>query len=213
MNHSLNTRERELAKAANQFKKRAQQLMQAGKLDPAHQTVSDACDRLLEQVYTHAENRTLILLQYENLKKTVQDNARCPKCGSSTHLKLRGTDANEKGWKMNRYRCRRCHLEFTWNRPNNPWDMLRFFEDLIGQLDRLTTAAPEGAANPEETAQMKAHLQASLAQLKPVVESADQNLRDIRQKDEEMAQLLHEFKNYLLIEKIKLDTWENQAKG
>ncbi len=50
----------------------------------------------------------------------------------------------------------------------------------------------------------------NLQKLKPVVEDADENLRDIRQKDQEMARMLHEFKNYLLIETIRLDTWESK---
>lgn len=210
MNQQLNPRERELVKAATQFKKRAQNLIRAGKLEEEHRKVLEACDKLLEQVYSHAENRAIILQQYENVKKTVQDNAKCPKCHSNAYLKLRGTDPNEKGWQMNRYRCRRCNLEFTWNRPNNPWDMMKFFESLIEQVD--ATAQSEGIdpETLEQTQQMKAHVMQSLEQLRPVVEGAEQNMRDIRQKDEEMAQMLHEFKNFLLIELIKLDKWENQ---
>jgi hypothetical protein len=210
MNQHLNTRERELVKAALQFKKRAQNLMKAGKLEEAHQTVFDSCDRLMEQVYTHAQNRTLILQQHEELKKTVKDNARCPTCKSGAYLKLKGVDTSEKGWKMNRYRCRRCHIEFTWNRPNNPWDMLHFFEDLLSQLQASVEHEEADTPTRAQAEEMQLHIQQSLAVLRPVVEGADQNLRDIQQKDEEMAQMLHEFKNFLLIEKIKLDKWENQ---
>lgn len=210
MNQQLNNRERELVKAANQFKKRAQRLIETGKLDEAHRTVAEACDRLLEQVYAHADNRALILQQHEHLKKTVHDNAKCPKCQSGAMLKFKSTDTNEKGWKMNRYRCRRCNLEFTWNRPNNPWDMLRFFEDLLSQLEVRTQSEAVDPETRTQTQEMKTHIEQSLANLRPVVEGADQNLRDIREKDREMEQMLHEFKNYLLIEMIKLDTWENQ---
>lgn len=209
MNPHLNTRERELVRAATQFKKRAQNLIKAGKLEPEHQVVSESCDRLLEQVYAHAENRAVILQQYEHLKQTVKDHARCPNCQGQSNLKLKGVATSEKGWKMNRYRCRKCNIEFTWNRPNNPWDLLQFFEELLAQLE---SSLGNEAVDPETRNQalaMQEHLVHSLDQLRPVVASVDQNLKDIRQKDEEMAQMLHTFKNYLLIEKIKLDKWEN----
>ena len=209
MNQHLNTRERELVRAATQFKKRAQNLIKAGKLEEEHQIVLASCDRLLEQVYSHAENRAVILQQHENLKKTVTDNARCPNCRSNANLKLKSVDTSEKGWKMNRYRCRKCNLDFTWNRPNNPWDMLQFFEDLLAQLDTSIGNAAIDTESREQVLAMKEQITESLSILRPVVESADQNLMAIRQKDDEMARMLHEFKNYLLIEKIKLDKWDN----
>jgi hypothetical protein len=211
MNPHLNTRERELVRAATQFKKRAQNLIKAGKLEAEHQVVLDSCDRLLEQVYAHAENRAVILLQYEHLKQTVKDNARCPNCHGHAHLKPKGVETSEKGWKMNRYRCRKCNIEFTWNRPNNPWDMLQFFEELLAQLEVSISNEAVDAETRDQARAMKEHIVHRLDQLRPVVESVDQNLKDIRQKDEEMAQMLHTFKNYLLIEKIKLDKWENQC--
>ena len=210
MNQHLNTRERELVRAATQFKKRAQNLIKAGKLEEEHQVVLQSCERLLEQVYSHAENRAVILQQHENLKKTVTDNARCPHCRSNANLKFKSVDTSEKGWKMNRYRCRKCNLDFTWNRPNNPWDMLQFFEDLLVQLDTSIENAAIDTGSLEQVMGVKEQIIESLAMLRPVVESADQNLMDIRQKDNEMARMLHEFKNYLLIEKIKLDKWDNQ---
>ena len=170
----------------------------------------DSCDRLLEQVYVHAENREVILLQYEHLKQTVKDNARCPNCRGQANLKLKGVETSQKGWKMNRYRCRKCNIAFTWNRPNNPWDMLQFFEELLAQLEVSIGNETVDTETRDQAWAMKEHIVRSLDQLRPVVESVDQNLKDIRQKDEEMAQMLHTFKNYLLIEKIKLDKWENQ---
>lgn len=212
MNQYLNTRERELVKAAIQFKKRAQNLIKAGKLAEEHTVVAETCDRLLEQVYAHAENRTFIIEQHENLKKSVHDNAYCPRCKTNSYLKLRGVDTNEKGWKMNKYICRRCHIEFIWNRPNNPWDMLKFMQDFIGQMDTSLQNSLMDEETRQQTRQVKDQMQQNLEKLIPVIENSDKNLQDIRQKDEQMGQMLHEFKNYLLIEKIKLDTWENQQK-
>ncbi len=208
---TFNARERELVKAANQFKKRAQNLVKAGRLTEEHLQVVAACDQLLTQVNQHAERRAIIEAQHEQLKKLVHDNAQCPRCKSNAHLKPAGVFADEHGWKMNKYRCRRCNIEFVWNRPNNPWDMLKFIDTLLVQLDGNLEAEATDPAAREQTLLMREQVMQNLNRLKPVVETADENLREIRQKDAEMAQMLHEFKNYLLIETIKLDTWENQG--
>ena len=208
---TLNTRERELVKAANQFKKRAQNLVKAGKLTEEHFKVVAACDQLLDQVHQHAERRATIEAQHEQLRKLVQDNAQCPRCKTNANLKLAGVFTDEHGWKLNKYRCRRCNIEFVWNRPNNPWDMLKFIEALLVQLDGNLEANVGEPAARQQTLLMREQVMQNLSKLKPVVETADENLREVRQKDEEMAQMLHEFKNYLLIETIKLDTWENQG--
>ncbi len=209
MKEQLNVKERELVKAANQFKKRAQNLIKAGKLTQEHLQVAKACDNLLEQVQLHAQHRAAILQQYEQVKKIVQDNAQCPRCNNNARLKQISVFTNEKGWKMNKYKCRRCNIEFVWNRPNNPWDMLKFIDDLLVQLeDKLQS---EDAGTVAQSLQLKESLLQNLATIKPIVETADKDLQDIRKKDEEMAKMLHEFKNYLLIERIKLDTWDNHS--
>lgn len=208
---NLNARERELVKAANQFKKRAQNLVKAQKLNEEHLKIVTACDQLLAQVHHHAGQRAAVEEQHEQLKKLVQDNAQCPRCNRNDYLKPAGVFTNEQGWKMNKYRCRRCNIEFVWNRPNNPWDMLKFIDALLLQLDLSLAAEGAEPAAREQNLRMKEQVMQNLAKLKPVVEASDESLRDIRQKDEEMAQMLHEFKNYLLIETIKLDSWENQG--
>jgi hypothetical protein len=205
-----NSRERELIKAANQFKKRAENLVKAGKLSEEHLKVISACDQLTEQIRVHASKRSLIEQQHDQLKKLVQDHAQCPRCKTSVQLKLAGVFTNEQGWKMNKYRCRRCNIEFVWNRPNNPWHMLEFIDQMLRQLDQTLEAEGMESALREQNLLMKEQIMQNLQKLKPVVEDADENLRDIRQKDEEMARMLHEFKNYLLIETIRLDTWENK---
>lgn len=210
MQPPYNSRERELIKAANQFRKRAQNLVKAGKLSEEHLKVSAACDQLLEQVRNHASQRAIVEDQHEQLKKLVQDNAQCPRCKTSGNLKAVGVFTNEQGWKMNKYRCRRCNIEFVWNRPNNPWHMLEFIDGLLKQLDQGLEAEEMEPAIREQNLLMKSQVMQNLEKLKPVVETADESLRHIREKDREMAQMLHEFKNYLLIETIRLDSWENQ---
>ncbi len=55
-------------------------------------------------------------------------------------------------------------------------------------------------------------MQANLDKLKPVIDAHDKDYDVLMARDLEMEKLIHEFKNSLLIEKIKMDTWENKKK-
>ena len=48
--------------------------------------------------------------------------------------------------------------------------------------------------------------------LKPVIDAHNKDYDALQARDAEMEQLIHEFKNTLMIEKIKMDTWENKVK-
>lgn len=125
-------------------------------------------------------------------------------------LKLVGTEANEKGWKSNRYRCRRCNIEFTWNRPNNPWDMLEYIQAV---LDMMRVRITDTNVSEEEKDQIKGaieSMEANVGRLRPVIDAHNTEWDALQKREEEMEKLVHEFKNTLLIEKIKLDTWENK---
>mgnify|MGYP003578122302 CR=1 FL=1 len=56
-------------------------------------------------------------------------------------------------------------------------------------------------------------MQANLDKLKPVIDAHDKDFQELQTRDAEMDRLVHEFKNSLLIEKIKMDTWDNKVKG
>jgi len=194
-----------VAKLAGFFKKESIRLMEAGRLSDDHKKVQDAVDHFLAHLNNHADTRASVLEQREYLNKLVKDNAVCPKCGSSEKLKIAGTEKNEKGWKSNRYKCRKCNIAFTWNMPNNPWHMIEYIEDM---LRRVITEAGAGNASAED--QAMAGLQANLDKLKPVIDAHDKDYEDLKARDAEMERLLHEFRNSLMIEKIKMDTWENK---
>jgi hypothetical protein len=212
MNH-LKPHERELIKVANYFKRQSKKLIGEGKLGEEHQKVEEAVDKFVGQMNDHAEVRASILAHRDTLGKLVKDNAECPKCHTKDMIKLVGTEKNEKGWKSNRYKCRKCNIQFTWNRPNNPWDMIKYIEEMIVALQtRMLT----GNVSEEEKEQSQAvieSMESSIGQLKPVIEAHDKEYEALLQRDEEMEQLIHEFKNTLLIEKIKMDTWENRKKN
>lgn len=207
MNKHFNQNERDVAKLAAFFKKESIRLMSEGRLSEDHKKVQDAVDHFLIHLEDHANTRASLLEQREYLNKLVKDNAVCPKCGSSEKLKVVGSEKNEKGWKSNRYKCRKCNIAFTWNMPNNPWQMIEYIEDM---LQRASTDREINGA-PEENEAM-ASLQANLAKLKPVIDDHDKSYEALKARESEMERLLHEFKNSLMIEKIKMDTWENKQK-
>jgi hypothetical protein len=206
VNKNFKPNERELVKVATFFKKKSKQLIAEGKIGEENAKVQEAVDRFIGQMSRHADARAFVLEQREQLKKLVKDNARCPQCHSGAMLKLAGSEKNEKGWKSNRYKCRKCNILFTWNMPNNPWDMLDYIGEVLGNLQ----AKNESGAITAEEKNALVSVQANLDRLKPVIEAHDKDYNDMLSREEEMEKLVHEFKNSLLIEKIKMDTWENR---
>jgi hypothetical protein len=205
MNKNFNQNERDVAKLAAFFKKESIRLMEAGRLSEDHKKVQEAVDQFLTHLNNHADMRVSLLEQREYLSKLVKDNAVCPKCRSSEKLKIIGTEKSEKGWKSNRYKCRRCNIAFTWNLPNNPWHMIEYIESMLER--------PKGESRTDtvgEEHQAMAGLQANLDKLKPVIEAHDKSYEELKARESEMERLLHEFRNSLMIEKIKMDTWENK---
>ena len=199
-------------KLATFFKKQSRSLIERGKLSEDHRKVEEAVDHFIQQMEFHADNRALIQQQREQLSKLVKDNAVCPKCNTSDKLRFVGTEKNEKGWKSNRYKCRKCNIQFTWNRPNNPWDMIKFIEEIIDDIEKKLQDETLSDEEREQTRSGLESMQGNLARLKPVIEAHDAEYNAIVTRDSEMERLIHEFKNSLLIEKIKMDTWENKIK-
>lgn len=205
----LKANERELIKLIRFFSKRASRLVETGELDQQHIQLTQACENLETQLYTHANNRSAILDKRERLEKVVEDNAKCPKCERADMLKRTGVATNANGWRSNTYRCRRCNTEFTWNKPNNPWHLAEFLELYIGELEK----GLESEQNQEvidHTTSAIAQMNDSLSRLRPVLATSDEEMQALQQKEQEMTKLIHQFKNYLLIEKIKLDTLPEQ---
>jgi transposase-like protein len=206
--HNFKENERELVKLVNFFSRRAQKLMNEGKLGPEHAEVSQACEHLITQLNNHALLREQVILRREELKAVVKDDPSCPKCNSNTHLKLVGTDVHEKGWKCNRYRCRRCNIEFTWNRPNNPWDMVSYMKELIKLMEmNLQSEMNEELKSNSEL--MLAQTQESLGKLQDIISTCDTEYEEMQTRDVEMDKMIKEFKRYLLIEKAKMEAEDN----
>lgn len=211
MNKNFNQNERDLVKLAGFFKKQSIKLVEEGTLGEEHKKVEEAVDRFLEHLDNHVNMRAFIFEQRDYLNKLVKDNAQCPKCHSSEKLKIVGVEKNEKEWKSNRYKCRKCNIEFTWNVPNNPWHMIQYIEDVLQQMN----AQAEQASAEDKAITMQAvdAMRQNLEKLKPVIEAHDKDYEDLQAREQEMERLLHEFKNSLMIEKIKMDTWENKQKN
>jgi hypothetical protein len=210
MNKNFKSNERELVKVATFFKKQSKKLIEEGKLGEEHKKVEEAVDRFVEHMNQHANNRAFILEQRTELSRLVKDNAACPSCHKKDMLKLVGTEKNEKGWKSNRYKCRRCNIEFTWNMPNNPWDMIQYIDEVMQMMQSKLELETTDAAEREQIAVAMESMLSNLAKLKPVIDAHDTEYNALQEREQEMEKLIHEFKNSLLIEKIKMDTWENK---
>lgn len=213
MNPNFKSNERELVKIATFFKKESKRLIEEGKLGEEHRKVEEAVDRFIEHIEQHANTRQTILEQRESLKTLVKDDASCPTCNKKDMLKLVGTEANEKNWKSNRYRCRRCNIEFTWNRPNNPWDMLEYIQAVL-EMMRQRIEDPDIAEDEKDQIRGAIEsMEGNVARLRPVIDAHNTEWDALQKREEEMERLVHEFKNTLLIEKIKMDTWENKNRS
>jgi hypothetical protein len=193
--------ERELIRLVTSFKKKLKALVQQNKTTEDYTQLLETADKLIEQITIHATSRETVHREREKLKSLIKENAVCPKCNKNANLKLIGTDKSPEGWKSNKYRCKKCNIEFVWNAPNNPWDMVPYAENFIVGLEKKILMG-EG---DEETTAVVEQLKANLAKLKPVVEAADLDLKDIETRDNEMADMIHKFKKYLMIEKIKME--------
>lgn len=210
MNKNFKSNERELVKVANFFKRQSKKLIGEGKLGEEHKKVEATVDHFIEQMDRHANARASILEQREYLNKLVKDNAECPRCHTNDKLKLVGVEKNEKGWKSNRYKCRKCNIAFTWNKPNNPWDMIEYIEEVLQNLQAKYVDIPEGEERDQFAAAING-MQANLDKLRPVINAHNKEYMDLQEREQEMEKLIHEFKNSLLIEKIKMDIWENKT--
>jgi len=204
MNPNLKPEERELVKLVGFFKKRAERMIEEQKVDPEYNQLIETCDKLVAQIELHARNREIVLGEREQLKGLVKDNARCPKCESNANLKMVGTDVNEQGWKSNKYKCRKCNIEFVWNAPNNPWDMIPYVENFLSNLEHKLEAEADPTLR-DHTKDVLNLMKANLDKLKPVVEASDLDLKELEEREKEMAEMVHKFKKHLLIEKIRME--------
>ncbi len=206
---NLKPTERELIRLTNFFKKRAEELILQGALNEEDQQVTAACQNLAESLYKHADNREAVLEKRRQLGAIVKDNAACPKCELATYLKFNGVATSEQGWKSNKYKCRRCNITFTWNRPNNPWDLVPYLRLVIAEMDQTAHNEELPPQTREHAAYNRDMMLENLDRLEPVLQASDVELAEMEARELEMSKLIHQFKNYLLIEKIKMNKWED----
>lgn len=204
MSPHLKPEERELYKLVNYFKKRAEVLIIENKLGDEYKQMLETCDKLMQQVEKHAESRANVLAERELLKGMVRDNAKCPKCSGNTHLKVIGFDTNPKGWKSNKYKCRKCNISFVWNAPNNPWDMIPYVEQFITDMELKIEDSPDEASR-QNTLLTLEQMRQNIAKLKPIVDASDLDMKEMEERDKEMGDIVHKFKKHLMIEKIRLE--------
>ena len=204
MTLELTAEERELIRLVNFFRKKVKTLLQENKAIEDYTPLIETCEKLVEQINLHAKKRAMVLKERDQLKSLVKENALCPKCQRNVNLKLIGTDKNPQGWKSNKYRCKKCNLEFVWNAPNNPWDMIPYVESFVSDLEKKL-AEETSEEEKELTMAAAEHLKANLDKLKPVVEASDLDLAELEARDKEMSEMVNKFKKFLMIEKIKME--------
>ena len=165
----------------------------------------DTGEKLVEQLLIHAQNRDIVQQERDKLNQLVKENASCPACYKNTQLKIVGVEKSEEGWKSNKYKCRKCNITFVWNAPNNPWDMIPYVERFIEMSSAKAMNEHLPVEEKQQILQAMEQMKQNLGKLKPVVEASDKDLEVVMNRDQEMDELIHKFKKYLLIEKIKLD--------
>lgn len=203
MNPNLNANEREVIKLALFFQKNARRIIEEKSLNENYSELAESCEKIITALSTHADFRASVLQQKKELQSAIQDNALCPKCESAEYLRYIGVDTSEE-WKCNKYKCRRCNISFVWNRPNNPWDLLKFVERMKEQI-MLQSNISEMAGEFSELTPALQNLDSQMENLRSTINHVDRIYSDMMEKDEAMSTLVKEFKKFLMIEKIKLE--------
>jgi hypothetical protein len=209
MSQNLKDNERELIKQVNYFKKRAEKMLSEGKVDEDHRQLIESCEKLVDTVHLHAGKRSEVMEQRDALKGMIKDNAACPKCTKNMHLKLAGIDTADNGWKCNKYRCRKCNIEFVWAKPNNPWDLVPYLERMITNIEEKLQGEGIDDVQKGESANMIEQVNLSLSKLKPIIEASDLDWQEMLAREADMDKIVNEFKMHLLIERIKMDAQDN----
>jgi hypothetical protein len=209
MSRNLKDNERDLIKQVNYFKKRAERLLSEGKVDEDHRQLVESCEKLVDTIQLHAGKRAEVLEQREALKNMIKDNAACPKCTKNTHLKHVGIDTTDSGWKCNKYRCRKCNIEFIWVKPNNPWDLVPYLERMISTIEEKLQVEGVDENYKQESTGMIEQVNLSLSKLKPVIEASDLDWQEMQAREADMDKIVNEFKMHLQIERIKMDAQDN----
>jgi hypothetical protein len=210
MSQNLKDNERELIKQVNYFKKRAEKMISEGGLGEEHNNLISSCEKLVETIHLHAAKRNEILVQRKALQEMIKDNAECPKCHTSTQLKQVGVDTTDNGWKCNKYRCRKCNIEFVWAKPNNPWDLIPYLERMIATIEDRYARGEANEFPREEADKMIAQIGESISKLRPVIEASDLDWKELTERDADMDKIVNEFKMHLQIERIKMDAMDNR---
>ena len=205
MSANLTSDERELVKLVNFFRKHTEKLQSENNLSDEYRHMMETCEKLLEQMNVHAQNRETVTTERNHLKSMVRDDAACPKCGSNSMLKVTGVDISKQGWKSNKYKCRSCNIEFAWSVPNNPWDMIPYVEDFLERLEKKSSDPNLDPATREQTMGAVVQLRANLMTLKPIVEASDQDFAELEEREKEMSEMVKKVKKHLLIEKIRIE--------
>ncbi len=88
--------------------------------------------------------------------------------------------------------------------------MIQYIEEILETLRLKYDDSATSFSEKEELSKAIESMNTNLDKLKPVIDAHNEEYNALQTRDLEMEKLIHEFKNSLLIEKIKMDTWENK---
>jgi hypothetical protein len=203
MNSNYNDDEREVVKLANYFIRQAKKYTDVSESGQQLALIS-SCQQICDVLSNHADYRSAIEEEKQYLSKIIKDNAVCPKCSSMEYLRFSEVDNSEE-YKCNRYRCRKCNIAFTWNRPNNPWDMLKFVKRLKQEMeDKFNRSREMGNENSDDLSSIE-NLGVEVEKLSSAIDQFDARYNQMTSKDEEIQAMVKDFKKYLKIEKVKFE--------
>ena len=208
MEDSLKENEKELIRLIKFFRERAEELIEKGKLSPEHEQLISSCEKIVAAIYAHANTRENLLLRRQVLTNIVKDNAVCKQCHKSDYLTITGSEKDSNNLEFNTYFCSNCSIGFRWSRPNNPWDMVRFIENVMNSLKESEATSSDSYKQEIETSLLQ--LEEGLSKLKPVVESSDREYQEFQIKETEFEDTIHSFRNHLLMQKMKMEAFDNQ---
>ena len=82
--------------------------------------------------------------------------------------------------------------------------MIPYVEKFISEMEQKLAGQPAEEDN-STTALALQQMKANLGKLKPVVDASDLDLKELEEREIQMADMVHKFKKHLMIEKIRME--------
>jgi hypothetical protein len=84
--------------------------------------------------------------------------------------------------------------------------MISFTEEMAVEFDKKIDSETSSEEEKQQFKLMLVQVQENLNLIKPVIQRSDDEFEALQTRDEEISKMIKEFKNYLLIQKVLLDS-------